>query len=643
MFKYLSATLIFVISSVIPVQGQDVNHPAGIILDGSLGKAQMDLPIENGTYDIKAGYGRLEGTNLFHSFRQFNLHKGETAAFEGPDSVQNIIGRITGGKASWINGTLQSKSTPGADLYLLNPAGMIFGPNAKLDLTGSFHVSSADYLKLGDNGAFYADPKNGGDLLISAPPSAFGFLDGDIGKIVFNPPEFNAQEGDIEVKDQKELSVIGGGIEINNYVIKAYGGRLYLSAVASKGEVIKSRDGLDTTSFAEMGDISVLQGSLIDVTGYVAKKAGSVFIAGKKITLGEKSRIDSNSGNGGVIDIGVKDIIIDGEAVIDCDRSENNGKGIEILIIASEKVQIDNGHLYFGDFSENSDGTPGSKLTIKTKTLTVKGKNATIEGQTFGAGTGGYLKIEASVSVLFSEEARINTSATKKASETTRAGDIHIETPMLTIESGASLKSESTGKGDAGSITVKASDFVKLNNGEISTSSKSTGGGKINIGVGKLLYLLAKANIATDVEAGKEKGGNIWIGSHVNVDTAENSDAVAKTVVLNHGTISAGADAGDGGTINIHTNLYMKSVDSSVTAISRKGNYGTVKIEAPDLDISGEVIDLPENFLDIDQLKETPCSQRSGVDISYLKYTAGDAMPKALDDLRVGPPLWMDD
>ncbi len=290
MFKYLSTTLIFVFFSVIPVQGQDVNHPAGIILDGSLGKPEMDLSIENGTYDIKAGYGKLEGTNLFHSFRQFNLHKGETAAFEGPDSVQNIIGRITGGKASWINGTLQSKSTAGANLYLLNPAGMIFGPDAQLDLTGSFHVSSADYLKLGDNGAFYADPKNGGDLLTSAPPSAFGFLDGDIGKIVFKAPGPASPLGRIEFDNEKELSVIGGAIEIERYIIIATGARIHLTALASKGEVKRSNDGLDTSSFAEMGNISVLQGSLIDVTGRKGGNSGSVFIAGKEFTLEKKKQ-----------------------------------------------------------------------------------------------------------------------------------------------------------------------------------------------------------------------------------------------------------------------------------------------------------------------------------------------------------------
>jgi filamentous hemagglutinin family protein len=69
--------------------------------------------------------------------------------FTGPDSVKNVIGRVTGGEPSSIDGTLAS-TIPDADLYLLNPAGILFSPNARLDVKGSFHASTADELRLGD-------------------------------------------------------------------------------------------------------------------------------------------------------------------------------------------------------------------------------------------------------------------------------------------------------------------------------------------------------------------------------------------------------------------------------------------------------------------------------------------------------------
>ncbi len=155
-------------------------HPKGINLDGSLGNAgTLDLPGPD--YEIKAEYGHQAGTNLFHSFQQFNIHADESATFTGPDSVQNIISRVTGGDASWIDGRLAS-AIPNADFYFLNPAGVMFGQNASLDLGGSFHVSTADYLRFGENDRFYAIPLEN-DVLSVAAPSAFGFLDGDAGKI----------------------------------------------------------------------------------------------------------------------------------------------------------------------------------------------------------------------------------------------------------------------------------------------------------------------------------------------------------------------------------------------------------------------------------------------------------------------------
>ena len=114
---------------------------AGVSTDGSLGQAGA-LPGPN--YQITPELGQQVGGNLFHSFGQFSVSAGESATFSGPTSVSNIIGRVTGGEASLIDGTLRS-TIPGANLYLLNPAGVLLGENATLDVNGSVHVSTADY------------------------------------------------------------------------------------------------------------------------------------------------------------------------------------------------------------------------------------------------------------------------------------------------------------------------------------------------------------------------------------------------------------------------------------------------------------------------------------------------------------------
>ena len=105
---------------------------AQITLDGSLGpRGALTGP----HYTISDSMGQIRGPNLFHSFGQFNLSRGESATFTGPNTIANILSRVTGGSPSTIDGTLRSQ-IPGANLYLLNPSGIMFGPHASLDVKG---------------------------------------------------------------------------------------------------------------------------------------------------------------------------------------------------------------------------------------------------------------------------------------------------------------------------------------------------------------------------------------------------------------------------------------------------------------------------------------------------------------------------
>jgi filamentous hemagglutinin family protein len=142
-----------------------------ITVDGHFSPAQTLI---GPNYPIGANLGKQVGSNLFHSFGQFGLSTGETAAFSGPATISNVISRVTGGIQSDINGKIQSNIT-GANLYLINPSGIVFGPNATVNVSGSFHASTADYLKMSDGAKFQAT-NPGGSTLSAAPPAAFGFL-----------------------------------------------------------------------------------------------------------------------------------------------------------------------------------------------------------------------------------------------------------------------------------------------------------------------------------------------------------------------------------------------------------------------------------------------------------------------------------
>src|SRR5438270_8538039 len=143
----------------------------GVVLDGSFG---THGPLPGPNFMIQANFGRQVGSNLFQSFSQFNLISSESATFSGPNSVHNILARVTSGSPSSIDGTIRS-DIPGANLFFMNPAGVLFGQHAQLDVSGSFAMTTANYLKLVGGGRFNAN-LGGSDVLTSAPVSAFGFL-----------------------------------------------------------------------------------------------------------------------------------------------------------------------------------------------------------------------------------------------------------------------------------------------------------------------------------------------------------------------------------------------------------------------------------------------------------------------------------
>ena len=160
---------------------------AQIVTDGTVGPAQN---LTGPNYTIPESLGTRSGANLFHSFSDFNINTGESADFTSGFAgvTDHVISRVTGINPSNIDGLLRN-SIPGSDFWFMNPNGVLFGPNAALDVPGSFHVTTADFLLLGqceaapvDCGRF--DAGNPGDSVLTfTPPSVYGFVDNDIGSI----------------------------------------------------------------------------------------------------------------------------------------------------------------------------------------------------------------------------------------------------------------------------------------------------------------------------------------------------------------------------------------------------------------------------------------------------------------------------
>src|SRR3954452_18743233 len=208
---------------VLPLAGA---RGQGVTVDGRLSPAQT---LVGPNYAIGANLGRQVGGNLFHSFGAFGLKSGETATFSGPATVNNVIGRVTGGAQSSIDGTVRS-TMPGANLYLINPAGVVFGPTARVDVSGSFHASSADYLRFQDGARFQATNPDA-STLTSAPPVAFGFL-------TPNPRPVRVENGaNLGIAAGGTLGLVGGPVTISGGVLQAPGGTVHLTSAAGPGEV----------------------------------------------------------------------------------------------------------------------------------------------------------------------------------------------------------------------------------------------------------------------------------------------------------------------------------------------------------------------------------------------------------------------
>ncbi len=182
-------------------------------------------------YDITGGTPSRDGANVFHSFTQFGLNSGETANFISNPTIKNILGRVVGGDASLINGLIQV-SGGNSNLLLMNPAGIIFGTNARLDVSGSFLATTASGIGF-DSGWFNGTGANDYSALVGAPNAfAFGAQPGSI-----------VNAGNLAVGTGQNLTLLGGTV-ISTGQLSAPGGQITVAAVPGENLVRFRQNGL---------------------------------------------------------------------------------------------------------------------------------------------------------------------------------------------------------------------------------------------------------------------------------------------------------------------------------------------------------------------------------------------------------------
>ena len=502
--------------------------------------------------------GTRSGGNLFHSFSEFSVPTGGTAHFNNALDVQNIISRVTGSSLSNIDGLIRANGT--ANLFVINPNGIIFGPNASLNIGGSFLASTASNLKFADNTLFSASPSatNTPLLTISVP---IGLQYGS------NPGSIQLQGSNLQVNPGKSLALLGGNVSIDNGNIKTVGGRVELGGLAGTGTVelnIDSTSNLLSLSFpseVQRADVALINGTQVDVT---SAGGGSIAVNARNIDISGKSRVNAGISN----DSGSSDTIA-GNVTVD----------------ATGTVTFKESSAILNQINSGATGISGT-INLAADSLNLL-SGSQLYTSTSGHGNAGnvYVNVRSKISVD-GDNSGIITSVGKTG--VGNGGDIKITTGSLAVTNGAQLNALTSNQGYAGNVNIDARDTVSFdgeghnsNSSGILTSVTPTGignGGDISIKTGSLAVTNGAQLNALTFNQGYAGKVNIDARDTVSFDGAGNN--VNASGIL---TSVAPNGIGNGGDININTGSLSVTNGAELNVLTRgHGNAGNVIINARD-------------------------------------------------------------
>jgi filamentous hemagglutinin family protein len=545
---------------------------AQVVLDGKFGPSGA---LSGPNYNITAGMGLTRGNNLFHSFARFDLTAGDVATFTGPATIQNILCRVTGGSASSIDGTIHS-GIAGANVFFINPSGILFGPNAVIDVSGSFAASTANYLKLSDNARFVASLDADDSGLSTAPVSVFGFLGGNSGSISVN-------QSTLAVPNGKTLSLVGGDVTVDGGKVQAPQGQINVVSVRSSGEVPADPTMLSVAqfnaAFPQQGQINLQNSAQLDASG---DGGGHIVIRGGQLTV-DNSVVQANttgSGDGQGIEVAVTGglTLVNG-AQIKCLSTAGLGAGGNINISA-QSIRLDGRGLFddnfnpvteistsTGDFFSGGGTGKGGDISIKTGSLELV-NSAQVSAASYGAGNAGNIDISAS-SIRLDAQLGPPTQISVNSQQTAgggNAGNISIHTDTLEMQNGATILATSFGSGQAGRVDINAQSINILSGSIITAGTFGAGnGGDIQITTDSL-YINGQTPLA---------GGQDLLTGIQAITTFSDSPAPGGDIQINAGSLNlehmgsiftSSFGAGTGGNINIHAGQLSLGTGSSIQA-----------------------------------------------------------------------------
>ena len=610
-----------------------------IVPDNTLGAENSVVNPRDATSDSIEG-GAVRGQNLFHSFEEFNVGEDRGVYFANPDAVSNIFSRVTGNSQSNILGTLGVDGA--ANLYLVNPNGIVFGENSSLDVQGSFTATTAEGIEFGEGGLFSAVQPGESLLTISVPLGLqFGSTPGSIVNRSFVEDETGDFVG-LQVPDGEDLTLVGGEVRFEAGEATAKGGNINIGGLGTTGTVSFNDDGsLSFSEDVERADLLFTNAADVDVRGTgggnininarnafievgdfgssqiragirsdsisTEAQAGNIIIdATDKLSVTDSTilnKVDFQGvGNAGNIQININSLTLNDGGRIST-TTEGIGNAGEIDITASNSIIIDGISADLDEcvFCENSDGSNSGvfslvdfdalgnagRITISANSLTLA-NGGKIDATTSGQGNAGAIEITATNGITIND---ISTVSSRVNSEGTgNAAGITISTNSLAVTNGGRIDASTLGVGSAGGIKITATDSVVfdgedsngfLNSGAVSgVGSEATGsGGNIEIDT-SFLTLTNGGGISTTTE-GQGNAGEIKItATDTIVFDGETTEGFPSSAIS---VIAPGAK-GDSGGITVSTDSLILTNGGKINASTfGQGNAGKIAIADSDV------------------------------------------------------------
>ena len=391
--------------------------------------------------------GDHSGDNLFHSFSEFSIPNLGSAYFNNDVDIVNIFSRVTGGNVSDLQGLIRANGT--ANLFLINPAGIVFGENASLDVGGSFFATTAESVVFGDGIEFSATkPEEAPLLTINITPGLQ--MGSNSGNIQVNgtghnlsaptrqPLIRNDTSPGLQVTAGNTLALVGGNITLDGGILTAENGGVEIGAVSDSNLVqLNSTElgfSLNYSEVSQLGDIQLTQQSLVE-----ASEIGAIRVRGNNIS------------------------VQDGSLFLIENSSNQAAWGIEIQAtdtIEFTGINSDNS-LSSGVISDTLASGAGGDISLTGLQLRANNSGGGLRAFTFGNGDSGNITLNADEIELIGGE-QGNSITEIRTLGRGNGGDLTVNTQSLTLQEASLVSNVNNGLGSAGDILINATNFVAV-------------------------------------------------------------------------------------------------------------------------------------------------------------------------------------